>query len=82
MFNDMKDDIDDKATKSEFEIIAEANDRIEREIGKFCTKGELMMRFDVFINENQMKLADRPTIGFFRKTMMDYDAKLNAIVEM
>jgi hypothetical protein len=47
----MKEDISDKVTKHEFDIIAEANDRIQREVGKFCTKEELMTRINVMLNE-------------------------------
>ena len=51
MINEMKEDIQDKVTKHEFDIIAEANDRIQKEVGKFCSKDELTTRINVMINE-------------------------------
>jgi hypothetical protein len=79
MINEMKEDIQDKVTKHEFDIIAEANDRIQKEVGKFCSKDELTTRINVMINEIQSKLADRPTVGFFRKTLGAYDTKIDMI---
>jgi hypothetical protein len=42
---------------------------IGRDVGRYCTKDEMMTRLNVFNSDVNTKMYDRPTISYFKKIL-------------
>jgi hypothetical protein len=62
--------------REEFNIMARELDYFKKEVGRLCTREELMTRLNVFNSELNEKLHDRPTISYFKKVLSVYDTKI------
>jgi hypothetical protein len=51
-------------------------DYIKKDLGRLCSKEELMTRLNVFNSDVNTKLQDRPTINYFKKVLSAYDQKI------
>lgn len=72
----MKDDMGDTIKKEDFNIVSRDLDYLKKDLGKLCSKEELMTRLNVFNSDVNTKLHDRPTINYFKKVLSAYDQKI------
>lgn len=72
----LKDDISDIVKKEDFNIMTRDLDYLKKDLGKLCSKEELMTRLNVFNSDVNTKLHDRPTINYFKKVLSAYDQKI------
>ena len=61
MVNDQRDDIEDKATRQEIQIVLDENTEIKKSIRDFVSGPELRHRISVLNNDFNLKLDNRPT---------------------
>ena len=76
MLKDVQDDLSELIRKEEFNIVARELDYLKKDLGRLCSKEELMTRLNVFNSEVNIKLHDRPTISYFKKVLAAYDSKI------
>jgi ABC-type phosphate/phosphonate transport system ATPase subunit len=69
----MREDLGDIIKRDEMNMIARDIDKFKKDIGRLCTKEELMTRLNVFNSDINTKLHDRPTISYFKKVLSAYD---------
>ena len=67
--NSLKDDISDFVKKEDFNIIAREMEYLKKDLGRLCTKEEIMTRLNVFNSDVNTKMMDRPTIQYFKKVL-------------
>ena len=72
----LSDDIGNMIKLEDFNILSRDIDRFKRDMGRLCTKEELMTRLNVFNSDVNTKLHDRPTISYFKKVLSAYDQKI------
>jgi hypothetical protein len=76
MLREMQDDVGDFIKRDDFNIMARELEYFKKEVGRLCSKDELMTRLNVFNSEVNVKLHDRPTISYFKKVLQAYDSKI------
>jgi hypothetical protein len=76
VIKNIQEDISDFIKKEEFNIWARDMDFLRKDLGKLCSKEELMTRLNVFNSDVNIKLHDRPTIAYFKKVLSAYDSKI------
>ena len=62
--------------KDQFNQVTDELGFLKQDLGRLCTKDELMTRLNVFISDANAKLHDRPTIAYFKKLLAAYDSKI------
>jgi Ca2+-binding EF-hand superfamily protein len=58
----LKDDVNDFVKKEDFNITARELEYLKKDLGKLCSKEEIMTRLNVFNSDMNTKMMDRPTI--------------------
>ena len=76
LYRDLKEDISDFVKKEDVNILTRDMEFVQKDIGRLCTKEELMTRLNVFNADVNAKMQDRPTIGYFKKILGAYDRKI------
>lgn len=76
LYRDLKEDISDFVKKEDVNILSRDMEFVQKDIGRLCTKEELMTRLNVFNADVNAKMQDRPTIGYFKKILGAYDRKI------
>jgi len=69
LYRDMKDDIKDFVPMDEFLVVQNDMQNITKDVGRYCTKDEMMTRLNVFNSDVNTKMHDRPTIAYFKKIL-------------
>ena len=59
---DLTEDVRDFVKKEDFNIVAREMDYLKKDLGKLCSKEEMMTRLNVFNSDVNTKMLDRPTI--------------------
>ena len=73
MVNDQRDDIEDKATRQEIQIVLDENTEIKKSIRDFVSGPELRHRISVLNNDFNLKLDNRPTKDWVNTQLNNYD---------
>ena len=73
---DLTEDVRDFVKKEDFNIVAREMDYLKKDLGKLCSKEEMMTRLNVFNSDVNTKMLDRPTIQYFKKVLQAYDQKI------
>ena len=73
---ELRNDIQDFVKRDDFNIVARELEYVKKDLGKLCSKEEMMTRLTVFNSEVNTKLMDRPTIVYFKKVLQAYDQKI------
>ena len=78
MIKDIKEDFSELIKKEEFNIVEREIAYLRKDLGRLCTKDEVMTRLNVFNAELSTKLHERPTIAYFKKVLTAYDSKIES----
>ena len=81
LFKELQEDHDDLVGKAEFNLISQDIEYLRKDLGRLCTKDEVMTRLNVFSVDVNAKLVDRPTIAYFKKLLSAYDTKIEKFNE-
>ena len=74
----IQEDMNEAIKKEQFDIIMADIEFLKKDLGKLCTKEELVTRLNVFNSDINTKLSDRPTIIYFKKVLSAYDTKIDS----
>ena len=77
---EIRDDLQDKASREELELMSAQNDSIKENVGKFITAKEVTGRIDIIYENIGKKLEIRPTMDVFNERIGKYDNKIQECV--
>ena len=81
VFQQMKEQIDEFVGREEFAVLKHETDQNYKNYSKLMTKEETITRFNLLNDSLSKKLAERPTIGYFKKIIAAIDNKIDAMEE-
>ena len=79
VFMSLQDKITDFIGREEFAVLKHESDQTLKNVNKLITKEEVITRFNLLNDSISKKLADRPTIGYFKKVIAAIDKKIDAM---
>lgn len=81
LYRDLRDDIKDFVPIEDFLVIQKEISNMSKDVGRYCSKEEMMTRLNVFNSDVNTKMHDRPTIAYFKKILAAYDKKIETFNE-
>jgi hypothetical protein len=75
---EIQEDLKELITKEDLDQVKFDLDGIRRELGKYSLQEEMISRLSALTSDMNVKLADRPTIQYFKKVLSTYDQKIDA----
>jgi hypothetical protein len=75
----VQDDLREVIKKEDFDILAREQDNLKKDLGRLCSKEELVNRLNIFNNDVNVKLQERPTNSSIKKVLGTYDIKIDHI---
>ena len=74
----LSDEVKECLPRSEFMIVRREIDFLSKELALCVKKEELLTRLNVFNQDLNAKIADRPTINYFKKVLAVHDEKIDS----
>ena len=76
--NEIEENLKELITKDDLDNVKFAMEDLKKDLSKYALTEELITRMSAMTSDTNVKLADRPTIGYFKKVLSTYDKKIDA----
>jgi len=81
MIKEIKVDIEECAKRGEFSALWSEISKLNKGAGTFMNKEETIHRFSILNKDLIEKMEERPTKIMFRKTLAEYDSRIERLNE-
>ena len=82
MIKDLKSDMKELLTKEEFRVLHEKVMCMDTGLNRSISKDEVMVRINALNEDFNAKLAERPTIDYFRKIVNQQNDKMDRVQDV
>lgn len=77
-FMSLNDEMKEMLPRAEFAMVQREIDHVQKEMSLCVKKEELLTRLNVFNQDLNQKIQDRPTINYFKKVLAAHDEKIDS----